>query len=95
MLLHSLDAMLARKCKQHEQLCRCLQLAGWRVYSGASIVLPLGTAGTVYNAWRDTALMLGVPVTATSALMRALHLHSVDTAVSINRTRLHLERHPA
>ena len=90
----SLDAMLARKREQHATLCRCLQLAGWRVHSGAPIVLPLGTAGTVYNAWRDTAVMLGVPVAATLALLRALHLHSVDSAVSINRTRLHLERHP-
>jgi hypothetical protein len=90
----SLDAMLARKRAQHEQLCSCLKLAGWKVYSGAPIVLPLGTAGTVYTAWHNIALTLGVPVAATSTLMRALHLHSVDTAVSINRTRLHLERHP-
>ena len=86
--------MLARKREQHATLCRCLQLAGWRVHSGAPVVLPLGTAGTVYNAWRDTAVMLGVPVAATPALLHALHLHSVDSAVSINRTRLHLERHP-
>jgi ribonuclease HI len=90
----SLSAMLERKHAQHAQLCASLRLAGWRVYLNAPIVLPLGTAGTVYNSWRGTALMLGVPAQATATLMRALHLHSVDCASSINRTRLHLERTP-
>jgi hypothetical protein len=90
----ALSAMLDRKRHQHAQLCACLVQAGWKVYSAAAVVLPLGTAGTVYNAWRDVALMLGVSAHATSALMRALHLHSVDCAASINRTRLRLERTP-
>ena len=64
------------------------------VYSGSAIVLPLGTAGTVYTAWRDSARLLGVPAPATAKLMRALHLHSVDCAAAINRTRLRLERTP-
>ena len=90
----ALSAMLARKHEQHSRLCDCLRSAGWQVHSGSAIVLPLGTAGTVYSTWRASARLLGVPAPATAALLRALHLHSVDCAVSINRTRLHLERTP-
>jgi ribonuclease HI len=88
----ALAGMLERKRAQHAALCACLARAGWRVHTGGPLVLPLGSTGTVYNAWRDAALLLGVPAAAVPPLMRALHLHSVDTAASINRTRLHLER---
>ena len=90
----ALSAMLQRKREQHSRLCDCLRGAGWRVHSGSAMILPLGTAGTVYTTWRDSARQLGVNATATSALMRALHLHSVDCAAAINRTRLRLERTP-
>ena len=89
-----LEDMVARKHEQHAVLCACLVRAGWRVHSGGPIVLPLGTVGSVFNAWRDAALLLGVPALAVPPLLRALHLHSVDSAASINRTRLHLERGP-
>ena len=83
-----------RKHEQHALLCSSLARAGWRVHSGAPVVLPLGTAGTVYTAWRDAALLLGVPAVAVPPLLRALHLHSVDAAAAIDRTRLYLERSP-
>ena len=84
--------MVARKHEQHALLCACLTRAGWRVHTGAPVVLPIGTTGTIDNAWRDAALLLGVPPLAVPPLLRAVHLHSVDSAASINRTRLYLER---
>ena len=90
----ALGDMVRRKHEQHALLCSSLARAGWRVHSGAPVVLPLGTAGTVYTAWRDAALLLGVPAVAVPPLLRALHLHSVDAAAAINRTRLYLERSP-
>ena len=90
----ALDNMLERKRAQHVALCDCLTRAGWQVFSGAAIVLPLGSAGTVYSVWRTCTQLLGVSAPAAAALMRALHLHSVDCAAAINRTRLHLERAP-
>lgn len=82
------------KHQQHEVLLRCLRDEGWTVHGDSTDVMLIGHGGHVFKPFRQTLEDIGVPSSALTSTMDAIHVQAVKAAHSIVIARRQLENAP-